>query len=207
MSFTLWFTGLSGAGKTTLSSLVYRELCLRGVRVELLDGDAVRRNISNRLTFSREDRNLNVRRLGYIAHLLNRNGVAAVVAAIAPYAESRAANRALLAPYIEAFCNCSLETTEARDPKGLYARARRGEIQHFTGVSDPYETPEAPELDLPTGTESVRACVDRVLEHLAGRGLLPATRVLAPGEFERRESDRAARLAELGYLASGPVAR
>ncbi|WP_291495688.1 adenylyl-sulfate kinase [Desulfocurvus sp.] len=200
MSFTLWFTGLSGAGKTTLSRCVYLELRRRGLAAELLDGDIIRTNFSSELGFSRRDRDVNVRRIGFVSHLLNRHGVVSVVAAIAPYALARAQNRELLENYVEVFVNCPLEVTERRDVKGLYARARAGQISNFTGVSDPYEEPRTPEVTCFTDREDVATSVGRVLEYLQDKGLAPPAADCQPGEdCERADRQWRSRLARLGY--------
>ncbi|MGE4297270.1 MAG: adenylyl-sulfate kinase [Desulfovibrionaceae bacterium] len=203
MSFTLWFTGLSGSGKTTLANAIHLELRCRGLRVALLDGDIVRRNISRGLSFSRADRNANVRRIGFICHLLNRNGVIGIVAAIAPYTESRDNNRALLNQYVEIFCDSPVEVCEARDVKGLYARARRGEIEAFTGVSDPYYPPERPELHISTSAQTVDESVSTIVRYLEETGLATMERVVAPETVLAEEKAWRERLYALGYLANG----
>src|ERR1700757_2070412 len=140
--FTLWFTGLSGSGKSTLANLVADELRARGRRVEVLDGDEVRTNLSKGLGFSKEDRDTNIRRIGYVARLLSRNGVVVIAAAISPYREVREeVRRAHESPFVEAFVDCSIDELVRRDAKGLYAKALRGELPNFTGISDPYEPP------------------------------------------------------------------
>ncbi len=173
MSFTLWFTGLSGSGKTTLSRGIYLELKCRGIKAELLDGDIIRTNFSQELGFTRRDRDINVRRIGFVSYLLSKNGIVSVVAAIAPYAKARGQNRRLIGEYIEVFCNCPLSVAEKRDVKGLYARARAGEISSFTGISDPYEKPQAPELVVDTDTETVEESLIKIISTLEDRGLVP----------------------------------
>jgi adenylylsulfate kinase len=174
--FTLWLTGLSGAGKSTVASAVAERLRADGVAVEVLDGDEVREHLSRGLTFSREDRDVNVRRIAYVAKLLSRHGVAVITAAISPYRETRAEARRMIGDesFVEVFVNASLESCIARDVKGLYAKALAGTIPEFTGVSDPYEAPTAPELELRTDQESIEASVDRVLQTLRARGHLSA---------------------------------
>ncbi len=178
--FVVWFTGLSGAGKSTLTNALAPVLRERGLRVEVLDGDAVRTNLSKGLGFSREDRDTNILRIGFVANLLARNGVAVITAAISPYRAARDANRALIeadgSAFVEVHVAATLEECEARDVKGLYAEARSGARAGFTGVDDPYEAPLQPELALPTGSESVDASVGRVLAYLESHGLLPPTR-------------------------------
>ena len=148
--FCLWFTGLSGAGKSTIANLVVEELRARGHRVELLDGDELRENLSKGLGFSKEDRDINIRRIGFVAGLLSRNGVVAVTAAISPYRAVRDEVRGWIDNFVEIHVATSLEDCEARDVKGLYAKARAGEIPEFTGVSDPYEPPLEPEIRIET---------------------------------------------------------
>src|SRR5579859_2889807 len=174
--FVLWFTGLSGAGKSTLAERLVAEFKKRGYRVELLDGDEIRTNLSKGLGFSKEDRDTNIRRIGWVARVLARNGVIAITAAISPYAEIRNEIRSDTenegrTVFVEAFAYAPLEALVARDVKGLYKKALAGEIKNFTGVSDPYEAPENPEFTAFTSEESVEASVQRMLEFLAGRGL------------------------------------
>ena len=171
--FTLWFTGLSGAGKSTLAEAVRDEILARGRRVEILDGDEVRMNLSKGLGFSKEDRDTNIRRIGYVARLLSRNDVVAIAAAISPYRDVRAeVRRSHEAPFVEAFVDCSLDELVRRDRKGLYAKALRGEIQHFTGVSDPYEPPLSPEIHLHSDRETVEESRTTIVTWLETHGLL-----------------------------------
>lgn len=171
--FILWFTGLSGSGKSTLTQFLAPKLRALGLKVEVLDGDEVRENLSRGLTFSKEDRDINVRRIGFVANLLARNGVCAITAAISPYAAVRQDCRERAqAPFIEVYVNAPLAVVEGRDVKGLYKKARAGEIPHFTGVSDPYEAPSNPEVVVHTGQESVEASAQRVLDYLRSRGLI-----------------------------------
>jgi adenylyl-sulfate kinase len=171
---TLWFTGLSGAGKSTLAEAARDEIVARGRRVEILDGDEVRTNLSKGLGFSKEDRDTNVRRIGYVARLLSRNGVVAITAAISPYRAVRdEVRRAHEATFVEVFVECTLDELVRRDRKGLYAKALRGEIQHFTGVSDPYEPPIAPDIHVHTEREHVDASLARIVEWLQQQRLIP----------------------------------
>src|SRR5215207_1157492 len=148
--FTLWFTELSGAGKTTISEIVEKELRERGRQVEVLDGDIVRTNLSKGLSFSKEDRDTNILRIGFVAELLTRNGVAVIVSAISPYKEARDQVRRRIIDFIEVFVDTPIEICARRDVKGLYKKAFEGEIEQFTGVSDPYEPPAAPEIVIQT---------------------------------------------------------
>lgn len=170
--FTLWLTGLSGAGKSTLAAAVADELRRGGVRVETLDGDEVRQNLSKGLGFSREDRDTNIRRIGYVAKLLTRNGVAVIGAAISPYRAVRDEVRREIGAFAEVHVKASLDECVRRDTKGLYARALAGEIAQFTGVSDPYEEPLAPELVVDTEREDVAASAARVIDRLVELGYL-----------------------------------
>jgi adenylylsulfate kinase len=161
----VWLTGLSGSGKTTIARSVAEELSKKGVPVEVLDGDVIREKFSRGLGFSKQDRDENVRRAGYVAHLLARHGVVVVVALISPYRAVRDEVRGGMEgiPFIEVYVNAPLEVCEARDTKGLYRRARRGEISSFTGVDDPYEAPMSAEVECRTDRESVEGSVERVL--------------------------------------------
>jgi adenylylsulfate kinase len=164
--FTLWFTGLSGAGKSTIANLVAGELRTRGHKVEILDGDEVRTNLSKGLGFSKEDRDTNIRRIGYVCNLLARNGVIAISAAISPYREIRDEIRRNHQRFFEVYMRCSIEKLSERDVKGLYKKALAGEIKNFTGVSDPYEEPLNPELVLDSGTERVEQSLQKLLRTL-----------------------------------------
>jgi adenylyl-sulfate kinase len=160
---TVWLTGLSGAGKTTIATAVAAELRRRGSRVEVLDGDVIRENLSKGLGFSKEDRDTNIRRIGFVAELLSRNGVIVVVAAISPYREVREELRSRIGRFLEVYVRCPLDELVRRDVKGLYRRALAGELDNFTGVSDPYEEPLAPEVLVDTATETADTSVRRVL--------------------------------------------
>jgi adenylylsulfate kinase len=162
--FTLWFTGLSGAGKTTISEIAEKELRERFGQVEVLDGDIVRTNLSKGLTFSKEDRDTNILRIGFVAELLTRNGVGVIVSAISPFKEARdQVRRNIGEGFIEVYVDAPLEVCAERDVKGLYKKAFAGEIEQFTGVSDPYEPPAAPELHIKTDEETPEESARRVL--------------------------------------------
>jgi len=169
---TIWFTGLSGAGKTTISKSVQQRLCEAGYRVESLDGDVVRQMLTKGLGFSKADRDENIRRIAFIAHLLSRNGVLVLVAAVSPYREIRQEVRAKIGDFLEVFVNAPIEVCEQRDVKGLYAKARAGEIKGFTGIDDPYEPPVQPDVECRTNLESVEESVEKVLRALAGAGYI-----------------------------------
>jgi adenylyl-sulfate kinase len=172
--FTLWFTGLSGAGKTTISKLIEEELRSRRHRLEILDGDVVRENLSKGLGFSKEDRDTNIRRIAFVADLLSRNGVPVITAAISPYRETRREARALMGDrFIEVYVNASVEVCAERDTKGLYAKAFSGEIKEFTGVSDPYEVPEHAEIIVDTENQEPDESAAQVLAYLEERALIP----------------------------------
>ena len=172
--FTLWFTGLSGAGKSTISTLVRDELLRRGHRVELLDGDVVRTNLSKGLGFSKEDRDENVRRIGFVCQLLSRNGVAAIAALISPYRAIRDELRGKIDNFVEVYVECPLETLIERDVKGLYKQALAGEIANFTGVSDPYEPPLNPEVVVRTSEETPEQSVATIMARLEALGHIQA---------------------------------
>ena len=172
--FTLWFTGLSGSGKSTLAQFLTPILKERGCNVEVLDGDEVRENLSKGLGFSKEDRDTNIRRIGCVARLLSRNGACAITAAISPYTSVRDEVRAMTeAAFVEVYVEAPLEVVEERDTKGLYKKARSGEIKNFTGISDPYEAPENAEVTVHTGSESIEESAGRIISYLEEQGLLP----------------------------------
>ena len=175
--FTLWFTGLSGAGKTTIAHLVGPELDRRGLVVEYLDGDNVRMHLSKGLGFSKEDRDTNIERIGWVASRLTRQGGAVITAAISPYAETRQKARELVeewGTFVEVFVGASVEECARRDVKGLYEKAFRGEIKEFTGVSDPYENPANPEIRIESEHEDPEDSAQRIVELLETRALIPA---------------------------------
>jgi len=172
--FTVWFTGLSGAGKSTIANALAKELRARGMKVEVLDGDVIRTNLSKGLGFSKEDRDTNVLRVGWVAEVLSRNGVAVLCALISPYRETRNKVRERVQNFVEVYVNAPLEEVIRRDVKGLYKKALAGEIKNFTGVSDPYEPPENPEVVCNTAEETLEESVQKVLDYLERRGwLLP----------------------------------
>jgi adenylylsulfate kinase len=162
----IWFTGLSGSGKTTIAQVVENELLAAGVPTEILDGDVVRENLSKGLGFSKEDRDINVRRIAFVAHLLQRNGAFVITAAISPYRRVRHEARQMIKDFVEVYAEAPLEVCEERDVKGLYAKARAGELKGFTGVDDPYEPPEAPEVTCYTDKESVEESAKKVIDKL-----------------------------------------
>ena len=167
--FTVWLTGLSGAGKSTIAQALAEELQRRGQATEIVDGDVIRTTLSKGLGFSREDRNTNIARITLLCSLLSKHGVAAISAAISPYAEARDAARAQIENFIEVYVECPLDVLKARDVKGLYAKAESGEIQHFTGISDPYEAPVNPEVVVRTDRETVAESVAKILEFIYPR--------------------------------------
>lgn len=175
--FVIWFTGLSGAGKSTLTEALAPVLRQRGCRVEVLDGDVVRTNLSKGLGFSKEDRDTNVLRIGFVANLLARNGVAVITAAISPYRHIREQSRALIegdgSAFIEVHAGATVEQCEARDVKGLYADARAGRRPGFTGIDDPYEAPLNPEVRCETGLETIEQSLQRIVSYLEQNGLVP----------------------------------
>lgn len=169
---TVWFTGLSGAGKTTISRAVEKELRSYGYRVEVLDGDVVRQNLTKGLGFSKEDRDENIRRVGFVAGLLTRNQVIVLVSAISPYQAIREEVRQQIGNFVEVFVNAPLAVCEQRDVKGLYKKARAGEIKNFTGIDDPYEPPVNPDVECRTDLETLEESVSKVLEKLRELGYL-----------------------------------
>jgi adenylyl-sulfate kinase len=170
--FTLWFTGLSGSGKSTLSHLIGERLRGLGAKVEVLDGDVVRTHLCKGLGFSKEDRDINIRRIGFVCELLSRNGVIAIVAAISPYRAVREEVRARIPNFVEVYIKCPIEVLADRDVKGLYKKALAGEIAQFTGVSDPYEPPTAPEVTIDSSVESPEQSIERIWATLERLGLV-----------------------------------
>jgi len=196
--FTVWFTGLPSAGKSTLAELLAGELRERGHGVEVLDGDVVRQHLSKGLGFGKEDRDENIRRIGFVCALLTRHGAAAIAAAISPYRAIRDEVRESIGNFIEVYVKASVETCIQRDVKGLYKKALAGEIKGFTGVDDPYETPLKPELTIETEKESPQESVTRILRGLEDLGYVQplAEPAYSPEEEERIRE----RLVRLGYL-------
>ncbi len=218
--FVLWLTGLSGSGKTTLAHLLAEEISARGRAVEALDGDEVRMHLSKGLGFTREDRDTHILRVGFVCELLARNGVIAIASVISPYRETRDRVRAQIPDFVEVYVECPLEECARRDVKGLYRQAFDGAVPAFTGVSDPYEPPEAPEIRVSTMDQTPDTCVRQILDWLDARGLLESPRGQIPltpvgqlaaevdssaahaGEAYSAEEEAlvSARLEALGYL-------
>jgi len=174
--YCLWFTGLSGSGKTTITNLLVKELLSRGSKLEVLDGDVVRENLSKGLGFSKEDRDTNIRRIAFVANLLSRNDVPVITAAISPYREIRDEARQMMDPhFVEVYVKASVEACEERDVKGLYAKARSGEIKEFTGVSDPYEEPENAEIVVDTEQQSPEQSAQQIVAYLEQQGFIAAS--------------------------------
>jgi adenylyl-sulfate kinase len=170
--FTLWFTGMSGAGKSTISRLLEQRFRDAGARVEVLDGDVVRTHLSKGLGFSKEDRDENIRRIGFVCELLSRNGVIAIAAAISPYRAVREEVRARIPAFVEVYVECPVEVLAQRDVKGLYKKALAGEIAQFTGISDPYEPPLSPEVTINSAGESPEQSVEKIWAKLERLGLV-----------------------------------
>jgi len=196
--FTIWFTGLSCSGKSTLSKKVEVELRRRGLnKIEVLDGDVVRMNLSKGLGFSKEDRDTNIKRIGFVCKLLTRNGVIAIAAAISPYREIRDFNRKEIGNFVEVYCKCPLKVCIERDVKGLYKKALAGEIKDYTGVDDPYEEPLNPEVILETDRESHEESVAKIIRKLEALGYIPAEEAVYSAEEEEKVKKR---LEGWGYL-------
>ena len=197
--FTVWFTGMSGSGKSTLAEKLQPELLERGLNVEILDGDIIRTNLSKGLGFSAEDRDINIRRVGFVCNLLTRNGVAAIAACISPYTAIRDENRAMIGNFVEVYCQAPIEKLIERDPKGLYKKALAGEIKGFTGIDDPYEEPEKAEVIVHTAEESVDDSLAKILKTLELMGYIPAAE--GGSEYsEAEEEEIKKRLSDLGYI-------
>jgi adenylyl-sulfate kinase len=199
--FTLWFTGMSGAGKTTLARAVEGVLRDRGLKVEVLDGDVVRTNLSKGLGFSKEDRDINIKRIGFVCKLLTRNGVAAIGSAISPYRAVRDYIREDIGRFVEIYCSCPLDVLVERDVKGLYKKALAGEIENFTGVSDPYEEPLNAEVVVHTNSESIEESVGKIMATLEELGYLPPVSANGADVYSKEEEQILEdRLKALGYL-------
>lgn len=200
--FTIWFTGLSGAGKTTISHIVKDKLLDRGIpNVEILDGDVIRENLSKGLGFSKEDRDTNIKRIAFVCKLLTRNGVVNIAAAISPYREAREYARKEIQHFIEVYVKCSLETCIQRDVKGLYKKALAGEVKAFTGISDPYEEPLNPEVVLETDKETPEESAMKVIRKLEELGYLPPSDGFGTEIYSLEEEEKVRiRLSTLGYL-------
>jgi adenylylsulfate kinase len=201
--FTVWFTGLSGAGKSTIAEMLYHEFQARGMKTEILDGDVVRQNLSKGLGFSKEDRDLNILRIGFVANLLTRNGVATICCPISPYRETRDANRELIGEFVEVYVHATVDEIAAhRDPKGLYKKALAGEIKEFTGVSPdaPYEVPKHAEITVDTLAQTPEESLRHVLTRLRELGWIDSDAVLIEGD--RVHSGMTdLRVAESGHVA------
>lgn len=195
---TIWFTGLSCSGKTTLAHALERKLRKRGLhKIEILDGDVVRTNLSKGLGFSKEDRDINIKRIVFVCKLLSRNGVIAISAAISPYREIRDYNRKEIGDFVEVYCKCSLNVCIDRDVKGLYKKALAGEIKNYTGIDDPYEEPLNPEVVLETDRETPEESAEKIMRKLESLGYIPAEEeVYTPEEEEKVKK----RLKDWGYM-------
>ncbi len=194
--YTVWLTGLSGSGKSTLALRLAHELRKRGQIVEILDGDVIRRSLSKGLGFSKEDRDENIRRVGYVSSYLTATERVAVAACISPYASIRDKNRELIGNFVEVYCKCSVKECAKRDPKGLYEKAFKGEIKGFTGVDDPYEEPKNPEVVVETDKETPEESLAIILAKLEELNYLPKLKSLTQEE----EDAIVKRLESLGYL-------
>ena len=196
--FTIWFTGLSCSGKSTLSKILETELRKRGrTKIEILDGDVVRTNLSKGLGFNKEDRDTNIKRIGFVCKLLTRNGVVAIAAAISPYRSIRDYNRKEIGNFVEVYCKCPLEVCVRRDVKGLYKKALAGEIKNYTGVDDPYEEPLNPEVILETDQETHEESVAKIIRKLEMLGYIPGEESVYSEEDEEKVKKR---LEGWGYL-------
>jgi adenylylsulfate kinase len=176
---TIWLTGLSGAGKTTISQALEQQLRDRGSKIEVLDGDLIRENLTKGLGFSKPDRDENIRRIGFVANLLTRNGVVVLVSAISPYREIRQEVKQKIGDFVEVYVNAPLAVCESRDVKGLYKKARAGEIKSFTGIDDPYEAPTAPDVECRTDLETLEESISKILAKLEESGYIQKPTVLA----------------------------
>jgi adenylylsulfate kinase len=201
--FTVWFTGLSGAGKSTIAEMLYHELRAREMKTEILDGDMVRQNLSKGLGFSKEDRDTNIRRIGFVANLLTRNGVATICCPISPYRETRDEMRALIGEFVEVYVHATIdELARNRDPKGHYKKALAGEIKGFTGVDDPYEKPLSPELVLDTMVEEPLDSLQNVLKKLQEFGYIEDATIRVEGQRVHSGLTHL-RITDQGHVAEG----
>ncbi len=199
--FTVWFTGMSGSGKTVLAKRLEAELRARGLtRVERLDGDIVRQSLTRDLGFSKEDRDKNIERVTFVAKLLTRNGVATICSFISPYRTVRARSREEIGEFIEVYCKCPLEVLIERDVKGLYGKALTGEIENFTGISDPYEEPLNAEVVVETDRETIEESLGKVLRYLEEKGYIPPAKEAEEVYSAEEEAEIEERLRSLGYL-------
>lgn len=194
--YTVWFTGLSGSGKSALANRLAQEIRKRGQKVEIIDGDVIRRSLSKGLGFSKEDRDENIRRVGHVCSYLTATERVAIAACISPYASIRNRNRDLIGDFIEVYCKCSVQECAKRDPKGLYLKAFAGEIKGFTGVDDPYEAPENPEVLVETDKETIDESLAKIILKLEEMSYLPKADSLSAEE----EAKVIQRLENLGYL-------
>lgn len=197
--FTLWFTGLPCSGKSTLAKNVHEILLERGLNVELFDGDEIRTNLTKGLGFSKEDRDTNIRRVGYVCKLLSRNGVVAIAAVISPYEEIREEVRKSIGRFVEIYLDAPLEELIRRDVKGMYKKALAGEIKNFTGIDDPYEAPEKPEVHIMTAEETPEQSTQKIIRTLELIGYIPAV-AGATDYSEEEEAKIKSRLRDLGYI-------
>ncbi|HFD39528.1 MAG TPA: adenylyl-sulfate kinase [Anaerolineae bacterium] len=197
---TIWLTGMSGAGKTALAIPLEQELKRRGLKVERLDGDIVRQSLTRDLGFSKEDRDKNIERVTFVAKLLTRNGVATICSFISPYRAVRARVREEVGNFVEVYCYAPLDVLIERDVKGLYKKALAGEIENFTGISDPYEPPENPEVMIDSSRETIEESLAKILQKLEELGYVPPLPAEEEAYTEDEEAEIEARLAALGYL-------
>lgn len=197
--FTVWFTGLSGSGKTVLALKLEEVLRERGLKVERLDGDIVRQSLTRDLGFSKKDRDMNIKRVTFVAKLLTRNSVAVLCSFISPYRERRAKSRAEIGNFVEVYCKASLDALVKRDVKGLYKKALAGEIQNFTGVSDPYEEPMSPEVIVETDRETIEGSLAKIVHTLEELGYVPPAEA-GDAYSDAEEAEVEERLRALGYL-------
>jgi adenylyl-sulfate kinase len=197
--FTVWFTGLPCSGKTTVANIVHSKLKQRGLKAEMLDGDEVRKSLSKGLGFSKEDRDTHIRRVGWVCEILTRNDVVAVASFISPYREIREELRKKIKRFVEVYVKCPIDICESRDTKGLFKKAKDGEIAQFTGISDPYEEPLQPDVVLETDKFTPEHCATMVLEKLESMGYIQPSKDTPPYTKEEEEQIRK-RLEDLGYI-------